>query len=59
MRCEDCNHEIHEAGDCKRCNCGSSEIISNSPMSGDYYIYDQCGRPYGGGRRVYVAPTAP
>ncbi len=56
--CGDCNHGEHEAGECASCNCGSSEIIRKHPMARDYYIYDECARPYGGGRRVYEAPKA-
>jgi len=27
MNCQDCRHAKHEAGSCKFCNCGDSEII--------------------------------
>lgn len=30
MDCFECNHETHDAGRCKKCNCGQSEIVSNS-----------------------------
>ena len=26
--CETCQHAGHEAGECKKCNCGQSELIS-------------------------------
>jgi hypothetical protein len=28
--CGICNHDEHDAGRCRRCNCGSSEIVSRS-----------------------------
>lgn len=59
MKCADCKHDEHEAGECDHCNCGSSEVIRKTPMSGDYSVFDEYGRVHtGGGRRVYEAPRA-
>lgn len=33
--CEICNHPEHEAGQCKQCNCGQSEMIKSQGRS--YY----------------------
>jgi hypothetical protein len=30
MNCTICNHDEHDAGQCKRCNCGESEIIQRT-----------------------------
>jgi len=27
MSCPTCNHNLHAAGDCERCNCGESERV--------------------------------
>jgi primosomal protein N' len=28
MNCEVCYHADHDAGRCKQCNCGSSEVVA-------------------------------
>jgi hypothetical protein len=33
MSCKTCNHEDHNAGKCKQCNCGESEVIKSEDTS--------------------------
>lgn len=59
VKCGICKHAEHEAGECARCNCGSSEVIRKTPMSGDFSVFDEYGRIHpSDGRRVYAAPNA-
>ena len=30
QQCATCNHQEHELGRCKQCNCGSSELMCSS-----------------------------
>lgn len=36
MSCSTCNHADHDAGRCKQCNCGESEIGFNTSNSRAY-----------------------
>lgn len=45
MNCETCFHKEHDAGQCKKCNCGQSDLIHSSygfinsnPIELDDYI---------------------
>lgn len=50
--CDICKHETHAAGQCKRCNCGESEIIHSRGhvvmINGDFGDYVN---------KIYQRPT--
>lgn len=34
--CPDCNHEVHAAGKCKKCNCGEGDVCHSNAISTDH-----------------------